>query len=332
MDLSIILPIHNESQNIIPLLDEIEFVMRKTALCFEVIAVDDGSTDGSTVLLETQAKNRSYLKVIIFRQNAGQSAAFDAGFRHASGKIVVTMDADGQNDPNDIPKMIDVLNQGYDFVTGWRRVRHDNLLVRRFPSLMANWIIRKVTGSKIHDLGCSLKAYRKEITDELRLYGETHRFISVLVQSLSDRITEVEVNHRPRTKGQSKYGLLRTFKVVLDLATVRFLQAYQTKPIYVFGGFSMLLFAFSALTAVFVLYEKFSLGIWVHKNPLFNLAGLSGIIGVQFLGLGLLSELMMRTYYESQAKPAYSIKKSLGFNKKTPSTTNPENNISIYVE
>lgn len=313
IDVTVVLPIYNEVENIEPLLLEIEEAL--STRTFEVIAVDDGSKDGSRKLLSDLAARKTYLKTIFFRANSGQSAAFDAGFRHASGRIVITMDADRQNDPRDIPKMINLIDEGHDFVTGWRRKRRDGFFLRTLPSRIANFIIRKVTGTKLHDMGCSLKAYRREITDEMRLYGEMHRFISVLAEGLGARVTELEVNHRPRVAGQSKYGLARTFKVVLDLFTIWFMKGYQTKPIYVFGGVGLSMLALSFAISVFVLYEKFAQGAWVHRNPLFIMAVTISIMGVQLLALGLLSEMLVRTYFESQGKPAYSILSKNGFPK-----------------
>lgn len=313
MDITILLPIYNERENIPPLLDEIKEALSSLQKSYEIIAIDDGSNDGSSELLTDLAKKNDKLKVILFRRNAGQTAAFDAGFRHAQGQIVVTMDSDRQNDPTDIPKMIGVLEQGYDFVAGRRKNRQDGLLLRKIPSRIANQVIRWVTKTKIHDLGCSLKVYRKEITDELRLYGEMHRFIAVLVEGLGARVTEIDVNHRPRTSGISKYGLSRTIKVVLDLLTVWFMRGFQTKPLYIFGGTGVALIFAGFLASAFVLYEKFALNIWVHKNPLFILSVIFAVIGVQFFGLGLLAEMSIRTYYESQNKPTYSIRNKINF-------------------
>jgi glycosyltransferase involved in cell wall biosynthesis len=250
----------------------------------------------------------------MFRQNYGQSAAFDAGFRHASGRFVVTMDADLQNDPRDIPRMIDLLDrEGYDFAAGRRAGRLDGWLFRRLPSALANAIIRKVTGTRLRDLGCSLKAYRRELTDELRLYGEMHRFIGVLVEGLGARTVEIAVNHRRRTAGQSKYGLTRVFKVLLDLLTVWFMRGYQTKPIYIFGGTGLVLGFASVGLSGLVLYQKLHNGVFVHRNPLFTLSMMLSVVAVQFLALGLLAEIVVRTYFESQRKAAYLIGDSIGF-------------------
>src|SRR5258708_4856247 len=217
MDISVVLPIYNEKENIPPLLDELEGVLRGLGRSYEVIAVDDGSHDGSGALLRAEAARRPALRVILFRGNAGQTAAFDAGFRAASGDVVVTMDADLQNDPHDIPALLAKLDEGYDFVTGWRKHRQDGVMLRKIPSRIANWLIRKITGATIHDLGCSLKVYRKHLTDDMRLYGEMHRFISVIAGSMGARAGQVEVNHRAPRAGESKYGLRRTAKGPLDL-------------------------------------------------------------------------------------------------------------------
>ncbi len=313
MDVSIVLPVFNERENLEPLLGEIELAMRATSRTWEVVIVDDGSTDDSTALIRRLAREKPYLRAILFRRNSGQTAAFDAGFRAVRGRIVVTMDSDRQNDPADVPKMIEKLESGgYDFVTGWRRHRKDGFLLRKVPSRIANRLIRYLTGSQVHDLGCSLKVYRKEITDELRLYGEMHRFISIHVESLGAKVGEFEVNHRPRVAGTSKYGLSRTLKVPLDLMTVWFLHGYRTKPIYVFGSVGALLLGTGGLSALFVLYEKYELGVWVHRNPLFILAVMSAVIGIQFISLGLIAEIIIRTYFESQNKVAYSVAERVG--------------------
>jgi glycosyltransferase involved in cell wall biosynthesis len=314
MDISVILPIYNEREAIGPLLEEIEQAMRPTGLEFEVIAVDDGSTDGSDLLIRQLAGQKSWLKAVLFRQNHGQSACFDAGFRNSVGRLIVTMDADGQNDPADIPKMIEHVDHGgYDCALGHRVNRKDGWLFRKLPSRIANLLIRKVTRTSLHDLGCSLKVYRHEITDELRLYGEMHRFIGVLVEGMGARIVEVPVNHRPRRAGKSKYGITRTFKVLLDLVTVWFMRGYQTNPIYVFGGSGLLLGFIGVILSAYVLYEKIAKDIYVHRNPLFILSMIFSVMAVQFLVLGLLAEIMVRTYFESQHKPTYLIAEKVNF-------------------
>ncbi len=313
VDISVVLPIHNERDNLLPLFDEIAEVLTAMGKAFEIIAVDDGSTDDSPAVIRKAAAERPYLKAIFFRRNSGQSAAFDAGFHAASGALVVTMDADRQNDPHDIPRLCAKLDEGFDMVTGWRKDRKDGFLLRRIPSMIANWIIRGVTGTRIHDLGCSLKVYRKELTDEMPLYGEMHRFISVLADGLGARVGEVVVNHRPRVAGRSKYGLLRTIKVMLDTTTIWFMRKYQMKPIYVFGGLGALMLGAAALISAFVLYEKLAEGIWVHRNPLFLIAVTSALMGVQSIGTGILAELIVRTHFESQRKTAYAIAARVGF-------------------
>jgi glycosyltransferase involved in cell wall biosynthesis len=280
-----------------------------------VIVVDDGSTDGTSALLRKLSTERPHVKAIFFRRNFGQTAAFDAGFRAAAGAMIVSMDGDLQNDPRDIPAMLDRLEEGYDMIAGWRRDRKDALVLRKFPSRMANWMICKATGTPIHDLGCSLRAYRREVTEEMRLYGEMHRFISVLAHNMGARIAEVEVHHRARRAGVSKYGLRRTVKVMLDLMTVMFMRRYQTKPIYVFGGLGVLVLLVSTAIFGFVLWEKLHDGSWVHRNPLFVVAVMGTLVGVQLVATGLIAELIIRTYYESQGKAAYSIAGRVGFDR-----------------
>lgn len=316
MDISVIVPVYNERENLRALCDEIEGSLGPTGKEFEIIAVDDGSRDGSTALLRTLAAERPRLKVLFFRRNSGQTAAFDAGFRSATGEVVVTMDADLQNDARDIPRMIEKLEEGYDLVSGWRKERKDGFILRRLPSVIANALIRRITRAPIHDLGCSLKVYRKEITDELRLYGEMHRFIAPLAEAMGARIAEVPVNHRPRVAGVSKYGLSRTMKVVLDLLTVWFMKSFQTKPIYVFGGSGVALLGLGFLATLITLWQKLEMDVWVHRNPMFLIAILFTVTGVQFVGIGLIAEIMVRTYFESQQKLAYSIKERLGFPKR----------------
>ena len=319
MDITIVLPIYNERENLRPLLDEIERALSGMRQTFEVIAIDDGSTDGSALCLRELAAQRPYLKAIFFRQNYGQSAAFDAGFRAASGQFIVTMDADLQNDPADIPRMVAMIHdRDLDFIAGHRAQRSDNLFFRRLPSRIANWVIRRVTGTRLRDLGCSLKIYRREVVQELRLYGEMHRFIGVLVEGLGSRTAEIEVNHRPRHSGSSKYGLSRTFKVMLDLVTVWFMRGYQTKPIYVVGGIGMILAALSVMLSGFVLWEKLARGVWVHRNPLFILSMMMFVIAVQFLVLGVLAEIMVRTYFESRQKASYLVGDTSGFEGEPP--------------
>lgn len=308
-EVSVVLPVRDERENLEPLLIELQRALAAACTRFEVIAIDDGSTDGSDVLLKQFTERWPWLTVAILRRNYGQSAAFDAGFKAARGSIIVTMDADGQNDPADLARMLDAVRSGRcDFVAGRRLNRQDGWVLRRLPSLLANALIRFVTGTRLHDLGCSLKVYRREYIQDLHLYGEMHRFIGVLIESMGARTEEMEVHHRPRTSGRSKYGLERTVKVCLDLITVWFMRGYQTKPIYVFGGTGLILGAISFLLAAYVLYEKLAQGTYVHRNPLFILAVIVAVIGVQFLALGLLAEIMVRTYFESQGHPCYRVR------------------------
>jgi glycosyltransferase involved in cell wall biosynthesis len=316
LDLSIVLPVYDEVENIGPLLAEIHEALDPGGQTYEIIAVDDGSRDGTTRLLRELVKTDAHLKVVFLRRNSGQSAAFDAGFRHVSGRIVVTMDADRQNDPRDIPNLVAKLGEGYDVVTGWRRDRKDTLLLRKIPSRIANRIIGWVTGTTTHDLGCSLKAYRREVTDEMRLYGEMHRFISVIADSLGARVGEVVVHHRPRPAGRSKYGLKRTIKVMLDLMTIWFLRRYQTKPVYVFGGVGVLALGLGAAISALVLWEKVDQGVWVHRNPLFLIAITCFLMGMQFLGTGIVAEMIMRTYFEVQNKTPYAVSEHAGFERR----------------
>jgi glycosyltransferase involved in cell wall biosynthesis len=313
MDISVILPVYNEKENIETMVGELQLALDPCDRSYEIIAVDDGSVDGSTQLLKELAISTPALKVVVFRRNCGQTAAFSAGFQHAQGEIIVTIDSDLQNDPQDIPLLISKLEQGFDVVTGWRKNRQDDFFFRRFPSKIANWIIRTITRTKIQDLGCSLKVYRKWVTDELRLYGEMHRFISVIAVSLGAKITEVPVNHRARIAGTSKYGLTRTPKVLLDLTTVWFLGRYQSKPIYIFGGMGVLMLVASLGAALLVLWQRIHQHIGINNNPLFLVVLVFLLIGMQFLSSGILAELIMRTYFESQNKNVFTIASLHGF-------------------
>jgi glycosyltransferase involved in cell wall biosynthesis len=314
MRISIVLPIYNERENLPQLFKEIEETFQGSKYELEVIAVNDCSRDGSLELLEEMAKTKKYLKILSFFVNAGQSAAFDAGFKNASGDIVVTMDSDLQNDPRDIPKMLKLIeDECYDYVTGWREKRQDGLVLRLIPSKIANFIIRKVTKSKLKDLGCSLKVYRKEVVDHLHLYGEMHRFLGVMIESMGVKVAQIPVNHRPRTAGVSKYGINRTFKVILDLFTVWFMKGFKTKPIYVFGGAGLTCFGLSFLTLGIAGYQKFAFDTKVHRNPLFIISMVLILVGVQMLAMGLLADMIMRTYFESQNVRPYIIAKKVNF-------------------
>jgi glycosyltransferase involved in cell wall biosynthesis len=314
MYLSVVIPVYNERENLRPLIDEIEATLDPMGKPYEILCVDDGSTDGSTAILKELVAEHPKLKALFLRRNAGQTAAFDAGFREATGEIVATLDADRQNDPRDIPPMIEKLEaEKLDMVSGWRKKREDGLFLRRIPSRAANAMIRMVTGTPVHDLGCSLKVYRKPLADELNLYGEMHRFIAVIADGMGAQIGEVVVNHRPRTAGRSKYGARRVIKVMLDLSTVWFMRRYHSKPIYVFGGAGLFMLLLAAATSAYVLWEKYEEGAWVHRNPMFLIAVLFALIGVQFVGIGILAEIIVRIYFEQQGKRPYSIADRSGF-------------------
>jgi len=308
-EVSVVVPLLNEQDNIGPLYEQIKKSLADQ-YDYEIIFVDDGSSDNSFAILAGLQKTDTSVKVICFRKNFGQTAALSAAFNHAKGKVIVAIDADLQNDPADIPKMIDRLNEGFDVVSGWRKKRHDNAITRRLPSVIANWLIAKITGVKLHDFGCTLKAYRREVLAETKLYGEMHRFIPALASWSGAKICEVVVNHRPRTAGVAKYGLARTFKVVLDLITVKFLGSFSTKPIYIFGGLGLATTLGAFVSGLAVLYQKFFAAkpIPMNRNPLLVLTAMLITATIQFILMGLIAELLVRTYHESQNRPTYVIK------------------------
>lgn len=309
-ELSVVVPLLDEQDNIGPLYEQISRTLAGQG-GYEIIFVDDGSRDNSFTVLAGLQKNDAKVRVIRFRKNFGQTAALSAGFAHARGKIVVAIDADLQNDPADIPKMVAKLNEGFDVVSGWRKTRHDNAVTRRLPSKIANWLISTITGVKLHDYGCTLKAYRREVLAEMKLYGEMHRFIPALASWSGAKIAEIVVNHRPRTSGVAKYGLARTWKVLLDLITVNFLGSFSTKPIYVFGGLGLLSGFGAVALAMIVIYQKISFKMDMSGNPLLILTAVFIIATIQFILMGLLAELLVRTYHESQNRPTYVIKEIL---------------------
>jgi glycosyltransferase involved in cell wall biosynthesis len=307
LDLSVIVPVFNESENVATLSRALTESLEPLGLRYEVIFVDDGSTDGTAGVLAAVTERDPRLKVVELRRNFGQTAAIAAGFDYARGAVIIPMDGDLQNDPADIPRLLAKLDEGFDLVSGWRRERNDGWL-RRFPSRIANWLIGVVTGVRLHDYGCTMKAYRSEIAKEIRLYGEMHRFLPALAHLMGARIAEIPVRHHPRRFGRSKYGLTRTFKVLLDLLTVRFLSSHGTKPIYIFGGSGIVLCGAGVLAGGYSLYEKWAEGIYVHRNPLILLAVFLFMVGITFILMGLLAELIIRTYHESQAKPIYWVR------------------------
>ena len=303
--LSVVIPVFNEEGSLQKLHDEIVAALLDNN--YEIIYIDDGSTDKSFSILTDIHKKTPHVRLIRFRRNFGQTAALSAGFKYARGKIIVPLDADGQNDPADIPQLIQKLDQGFDIVSGWRKDRRDNPVTRTFPSQIANWMIGKITGVKLHDYGCTLKAYRAESLKPIRLYGEMHRFIPALARWGGEKVTEMPVNHRPRTTGKTKYGLNRTFKVVLDLITIKFLASFSTKPIYIFGGLGFLCFLGSFVSGVTVLAMKLITDYSMNKNPLLIVSLMLMTASIQFILMGLLAEIMVRTYHESQDRPTYII-------------------------
>ena len=307
---SVVVPLLNEQDNIEPLYKEITQTL-EDKYQYEIVFIDDGSSDSSFAILGRLQKADPKITVIRFRKNFGQTAALSAGFTHAQGEIITAIDADLQNDPADIPKIIDKLEEGFDVVSGWRKKRHDKAITRLLPSKIGNWLISKITGVKLHDYGCTLKAYRKEILAETRLYGEMHRFIPALASWSGARIAELVVNHRPRTAGTTKYGLERMLKVILDLITVKFLLSFSTKPIQLFGGWGLLALFFGGVSGLAVTLMKILQDRDMTGNPLLYLTILLLVIGVQFILMGLLAELLVRTYHESQNRPTYVIKEIL---------------------
>jgi glycosyltransferase involved in cell wall biosynthesis len=308
MTISVVIPLYNEEENVAELHRRVKSAMDGTGNEYEVIYVDDGSTDRTFPLLQDiQSADRNAV-VLSLRRNFGQTAAFAAGFDYARGDVIVTLDGDLQNDPDDIPKLLELVPEN-DIVSGWRKKRKDPFLSRRLPSVMANWLISKVTGVTLHDYGCSLKAYRREVVKNLKLYGEMHRFIPAVANWYGVKIAEVETTHHPRLRGKSKYGISRTIKVVLDLITVKFLQSFSTKPLQFFGPIGLLSGLIGFLISLYLSMDKVLFGRDIGGRPLLLLGALLIIVGIQFIGMGLLGEMMVRVYHETQKKPIYVIKK-----------------------
>ena len=306
--LSIVIPVYNEEDNLPLLQAQLRPILDTLDHPAEVIYVDDGSSDGSYDALKQLAQDDSRLRVIRFRRNFGQTAAIAAGLDYARGDVIITMDSDLQNDPKDIPRLLAKIDEGYDVVSGWRKNRQDAALRRNLPSHVANRLISVTTGVHLHDYGCTLKAYRHEIFAYTRLYGEMHRFIPVFASLAGARIAELEVEHHPRIHGKSKYGLQRIVKVLLDLTTVKFLSSYSTKPIYVFGGMGFSTMGGGVAAAMLVLYHKWVRKIYAHRNPFLLLSIFLFLVGLIFVMMGLLAELLMRTWYESQGKRTYTVR------------------------
>jgi len=306
--LSVILPVYNEAGALPGVFEELVPVLRGLGVSYEVLAVDDGSQDESVTVLRRLQREEPNLIIVRLRRNFGQTAAFSAGFDLARGQVIVTLDADGQNDPADIPRLLARIEEGYDIASGWRIHRKDKFFTRRLPSILANRLIAQVTDVRLHDYGCSLKAYRAEVVKSIHLYGELHRFIPALASWMGVRMAEVPVNHRPREHGRSKYGLSRTLKVLLDLATVSFLLNYAARPMQLFGGLGLLAFLAGLGIAAYLSILKLVFHESIGNRPLLLLGILLVVVGVQLITMGLLGELIIRTYHESQGKPIYAIR------------------------
>jgi glycosyltransferase involved in cell wall biosynthesis len=314
-ELSIVVPVFNEEESIAPLVKSLMSVLGRTGLHFEVIFVDDGSTDSSAERLADAVAAHPEIKVIQFRYNSGQTAALMAGIDHASGDIIVTIDGDLQNDPEDIPMLLSKLDEGADVVSGWRRDRHDAPIRRNFVSRIANLLISRISGVRLHDYGCTLKAYRREVLGGMRLYGEMHRFVPIYASWMGAKVVELPIRHKPRRFGQSKYGLNRTFKVLLDLLVVKFFSRYLVKPIYVFGGFGVWSILGGIVTISYALFLKFFESTSLIQTPLPVLAAILILIGVISILMGVLAEIMVRTYFESQGINAYKVRRLINFEK-----------------
>ena len=309
--LSIILPVLNEEKNILEIYRELKEVLDTLEKTYEIIFVDDGSTDRSFEVIKVLAHDDPSVKVIALSKNFGQTAALVSGIDNARGEITILMDADLQNDPRDIPRLLQKIEEGYDVVSGWRKNRKYNLFTRTIPSFFANSLISLLSGVRLHDYGCTLKAYRSKIIKGLKLYGEMHRFIPIYASWVGAKIAEIVVNHRPRGYGKSKYSLWRVPKVLLDLATIKFIAHYRTKPIYIFGGSGIISILLSIICVIILLYNKFVKGISMIQSPLLILSALLIIIGVQSILMGLIAEMQMRTYFESLGKPTYHIREKI---------------------
>jgi glycosyltransferase involved in cell wall biosynthesis len=317
-ELSVFLPVYNEEPNLLPLHAKLDQALKQLGRSAEIVFVDDGSNDGSLRILREIATADPRVRIVALRRNYGQTAAMAAGIDAARGKVLIPMDADLQNDPADIVRLLQRLDEGYDVVSGWRKNRKDKMLTRRIPSMIANRLISWIGGVPLHDYGCSLKAYRRESLQDVRLYGEMHRFIPIYASWAGARVAEIPVEHHPRTMGKSKYGLSRTIKVIFDLMTIKFMASYQTKPIYVFGTFGVLAFAISLLAGLYAVFLKLFHKADFVQTPLPILTIVMFAVGIQFLLMGLLAEMLVRTYHESQAKTIYAIRERIGFPEREP--------------
>ena len=322
---SIIIPVYNEAECLIDLSQSVRRQLTELGRSWEIIFINDGSTDGSGEILDSLADQDRRIRVIHFKRNSGQTAAMMAGFDFAQGDVIIPMDGDGQNDPADIPKMLNVIEQGFDVVSGWRKDRQDNVIQRNLPSILANRLISAVSGVRLHDFGCSLKAYKRQVVDGIRLYGEMHRFLPIYASWHGAKITELVVNHYPRRTGESKYGFDRVFKVLLDLLVVMFLDRVASKPMYLFGGCGVFSLFVSVCAFLWMLYLKFFHNIAFIITPLPLLIVMTFMIAMMCILLGLLAEMITRTFYESQGKSIYNIRetKNIGENGKVVATVLP---------
>jgi glycosyltransferase involved in cell wall biosynthesis len=311
IDISVFLPVYNEQDNIEQLDFSLSDALAKLGRRYEIIYVDDGSTDQSLSKLRKIAARDHRVRIVSLRRNYGQTAAMSAGIDHARGQILIPMDADLQNDPADISRLLEKLDEGYDVVSGWRKDRKDRWLTRRLPSQVANRLVASLSGVHLHDFGCSLKAYRRDALTGVKLYGEMHRFIPIYAGWAGARVTETPVTHHPRAAGQSKYGLSRTIKVLFDLITIKFLSSYLTKPLYLFGTAGAICLLISFLTFALSLYYRFVEGVHLNRMPLATLSMIMFAMGVQFIFMGLLAEMIVRTYHESQDKPTYLVRERI---------------------
>lgn len=317
MDLSVIIPIKDEQDNLSPLSEQLREALAPLGCSYEVIFVDDGSMDGSFALLEKLAAADRRVKVVRLRRNFGQTAALQAGIDWSSGDILVTLDGDLQNDPADIPCLLEKLAEGYDAVLGQRAKRQDHVFIRKIPSLMGNWLIRKVTGVHIKDMGCTLRAMRRDLAEALPLYGEMHRFVPVLAQQYGATLAQIPVRHHPRLTGKTKYNLTRTFRVLLDLITIKFLHSYLTRPMHILGLAGLVSMGLGVVSLMITIWMKAHLGIFMTGNPLLLLSVMLELVGIQFISMGLIGELLSRTYFESQGKTSYGVRSTLNLDSPT---------------
>lgn len=316
-ELSVFLPVYNEQDNIEQLNMRLAEALKVIGRSYEVIYIDDGSTDHSMARLRKIAAGDPCVRVVSLRRNYGQTAAMSAGIDYARGQILIPMDADLQNDPADISRLLEKLDEGYDVVSGWRKDRKDQWLTRQLPSRFANKLVAQISGVGLHDFGCSLKAYRRDALTGVKLYGEMHRFIPIYAGRAGAKVTEIPVTHHPRAAGQSKYGLSRTIKVVFDLITIKFLSSYFTKPLYLFGSAGLVCLLLSFVAFVFALYYRIVEGVHLNRMPLATLSMIMFAMGVQFIFMGLLAEMVVRTYHESQDKPTYLVREEINLENKS---------------